>query len=70
MLSTVEPARRLHHYFALMERIVLERDINPLPILTAILRYIRLTDVCPQGDWSTGTKILSICPLRLDYSSY
>ena len=61
MLSTVEPARRLHHYFALMERIVLERDINPLPILTAILRYIRLTDVCPQGDWSTGTKILSIC---------
>ena len=52
----------------LMERIVLERDINPLPILTAILRYIRLTDVCPQGDWSTGNFIH--LPLCLDYSSY
>ena len=61
MLTTVEPARRLHHYFALMERIVSETEINPLPILTAILRYMRITDVCYQGDWSTGTKILSIC---------
>ena len=61
MLSTIEPARRLHHYFSLMERVVLEPHINPTPALTALLRYMRLTDVCYQGEWSTGAKILSIC---------
>ena len=61
MLSSIEPARRLHHYFALLERIVSEPNLNPAPVLTSLLRYMRLTDVCFQGAWPTGAKILSIC---------
>ena len=72
MLSCVSPTRRLLLYFPLMERMLMEKNISPLPTLRSLSNYLNIdgstlstSSVCTEGDWLVGRNILAICRAAL-----
>ncbi|EGG21277.1 hypothetical protein DFA_01157 [Cavenderia fasciculata] len=49
------------HYLPLVERIVLEDQINPTLVLNKICDLVRRKSICGQGNWTIGNMIISIC---------
>jgi hypothetical protein len=72
MMSSVSPKRRLLLYFPLMERMLMERNISPLPTLRSLSSLLNMdgtteetSHVCTDGDWLVGRNILAVCRAAL-----
>eukprot|EP01112_Ceratiomyxa_fruticulosa_P007584 TRINITY_DN1972_c0_g1_i1.p1 TRINITY_DN1972_c0_g1~~TRINITY_DN1972_c0_g1_i1.p1 ORF type:complete len:1085 (-),score=211.49 TRINITY_DN1972_c0_g1_i1:53-3307(-) len=60
VLVTFEPSK-LSGYLPMVERIVMEKSINPRPLVISLYSLIRGTSFCQEGDWNLGSNLLQIC---------
>jgi len=48
-------------YVNLLNRISLEKTVDPADTIHFVMRILKHSSVCQQGDWSTGNDLLGLC---------